>query len=86
MSAYTKDLCIITFTESTKPGEVKRRVLNAFLEGIMCFQFHLSYKKRFFCDRVALPADADEACALEMAEYQIERFTNTIAGLVTKRL
>lgn len=78
MSAPTKDLCVIEFDETATIGTVKKRVLNAFLEGIMCFQFRLKFHKRTFEDRVALPADADEACALEMAEFQFMRFTNTI--------
>jgi hypothetical protein len=86
MSAPTKDLCIINFDEKANLPEVKRRVLNAFLEGYYCFQFRLTFGKRQFEDRVALPADADEACALEMAEYQFSRFLATISGLVTKRL
>lgn len=81
MSAYSKDLCIVNFTPATKLGEVKRRVLNAFLEGIMCFQFRFAAKNRKFEDRVALPPNADEAMALEMAEYQFSRFINTVAKL-----
>lgn len=81
MSAYSKDLCVVTFDASTKVGEVKRRVLNAFLEGIYCFQFVLRHGKRRFEDRVALPKDADEACALEMAEHQFDRFVNTVVQM-----
>lgn len=81
MSAYSKDLCVIQFNEATKLGEVKRRVLNAFLEGIMCFQFILHAKGRKFRDCVALPKDADEAVALEMAEFQFSRYVNTVAKL-----
>jgi hypothetical protein len=86
MSAPTKDLCIIEFDESANLGQVKRRVLNAFLEGIMCFQFRLKFGKRVFEDRVALRAEADEAEALEMAEYQFSRFLNTVGQLAAKRL
>lgn len=86
MSAYSKDLCVVTFDESANLQQVKQRVLNAFLEGYMCFQFRLTWHKRKFCDRVALPEDADEACALEMAEFQFQRFCETVAKLATKRL
>lgn len=82
MSSYSKDLCIVTFDESTKIGKVKRKILNAFIEGIMCFQFRFQFRKRQFCDRVALPADADEGCALELAEHQFERYTNTVAKCI----
>lgn len=78
MSAYSKDLCVITLDGASKLGEVKRRVLHAFLEGIYCFRFVLRHQKRCFEDRVALPKDADEACALEMAEHQFQRFLNTV--------
>lgn len=85
MSAYSKDLCIITFNEHTKLGHVQKRVLNAFLEGIMCFQFKFVYRNRKFCDRVALPLDADEECATEMAEYQFQRYCNTVAQIITQK-
>lgn len=84
MSAYSKDLCVVTFDASTKLGEVKRRVLNAFLEGIYCFRFVLKHQRRVFEDRVALPKDADEACALEMAAHQFDRFVNTVVRVVKK--
>lgn len=84
MSAYSKDLCVVTFDASTKVGEVKRRVLNAFLEGIYCFRFVMQHGKRCFEDRVALPKDADEACALEMAEHQFQRFLNTVVKITTR--
>ena len=78
MSAYSKDLCVVTLDASAKLGAVKRRVLNAFLEGIYCFRFVLKHGRRSFEDRVALPKDADDACALEMAEHQFQRFLNTV--------
>ena len=84
MSAPTKDLCIVEFNEQTKLGEVKRRVLNAFLEGIMCFQFRFTYHKRQFVDRCALPPEADEAYAIDLAEYAFERYTNTVAKCITE--
>ena len=86
MSAPTKDLCIIQLTETSTVGEVKRRVLNAFVEGIYCFQFRLTWHKRKFEERVALPADADEACALEMAEEYFGIFCATVARLAMKTL
>lgn len=90
MSAPTKDLCIIEFNEHSHALGTKKRVLNAFLEGIMCFQFRFSHKDkrgrvRKFEERVALPADADEECALEMAEYHFLRFINTAANLIANK-
>lgn len=87
MASYSKDLCIITFDERSSLGAVKKRVLNAFLEGIMCFQFRFQFKKpggkpRQFEDRVALPKDADERVALEMAEDQFQKFLNTVTRLI----
>lgn len=86
MSAPTKDLCTIILNESVNLPVVKQRVLNAFLEGYMCFLFRLRIRGRLFEDRVALPADADEACALEMAEFQFARFCNTVGLIAVKRL
>jgi hypothetical protein len=86
MSAPTKDLCVIEFDETANVTQVQRRVLNDFIEGIYAFQFRLRFGKRVFEDRVALPADADEACALEMASWQFGRFLNTVGQLAAKRL
>jgi hypothetical protein len=85
MSAPTKDLCIIVLNESSSIGEVKRRVLNAFKEGFYCFRFELVWHKRKFESRVALPSDADESHALEMAEAAWGTFCATITSLITKR-
>lgn len=85
MSAYSKDLCVIQLDESANLRLVRARVLNAFREGIMCFQFRLKWFNRTFEDRVALPANADEDCALEMAEFQFTRFLNTVAELAANR-
>lgn len=87
MSAYSKDLCIIQLDEQSSLKGVKARVLNAFLEGIMCFRFEFQFKKpgskpRQFEDRVALPKDADERVALEMAEDQFQKFLNTVTRLI----
>jgi len=91
MSAPTKDLCVLNFDEKSNLPLVQRRVLNAFREGIYCFKFVLRFKtgdhkSRTFVDRVALPADADEECALEMASFQFGRFLNTVGQLAAKRL
>jgi hypothetical protein len=92
MSAPTKDLCTIQFTETTTVGEVKRRVLNAFLEGYNCFLFRLAWKtpgsrKRIFEERVALdPSKGDEATALEMAEFYYLQFCNTVGMLAIGKL
>jgi len=86
MSAPTKDLCVINLDERAHLPGVQKLVLNAFREGIYAFQFRLKFQKRVFEDRVALPADADEECALEMATYQFARFMNTVGQLAAKRL
>lgn len=86
MSAPTKDLCTINLDERANASIVKRRVLHAFREGIFCFKFVLKFKKRTFEDRVALPADADEECAIEMASFQFGRFLNTVGQLAAKRI
>ena len=86
MSAPTKDLCIIRLNEGSHLPGVKKLVLNAFREGIYCFKFSLVFHRRIFEDRVALPADADEECAIEMATYQFARFMNTVGQLAAKRL
>jgi hypothetical protein len=86
MSAPTKDLCVIWLDESANISTVRARTLNAFREGIYCFKFVLKFYGRTFEDRVALPADSDEECALEMATYQFARFMNTVGQLAAKRL
>lgn len=86
MSAPTKDLCIIQFTETSNLAWTQRCVLNAFLEGIYCFQFRLAWRGRQFEEPVALPADADEECALEMAEEYFDMFLHTVGQLAAKRM
>ena len=85
MSAYSKDLCIVVFNEASNLEATKRKVKNAFLEGFMCFRFEVNIKGKPFEDRVALPVDADEACAEEMAEFQFQRFENTVREQLMKR-
>ncbi|MEN3942510.1 hypothetical protein WJU23_14520 [Prosthecobacter sp. SYSU 5D2] len=87
MAAYSKDLCIIELDEASRLPGVRGRVVAAFLEGILCFQFRFRCKARSgrvrrFEDRVALPRDADEAVAREMAEAQFQRFLNTVGKLM----
>jgi hypothetical protein len=85
MSAPTKDLCIIRITEKTSIKDVKRIVLNAFLEGFYCFKFELVWHGRYFFANQALPEDADEDHALEMAEAAWGTFCATLTSLITKR-
>jgi len=78
--------CVITLDEHSKLALVRGQVLNAFKQGVVRFQFILKFKSRTFRDCVALPADADEECALELADTYFKRFTNTVAQLLTKKL
>ena len=85
MSAYSKDLCIVQFTEaSTLPATIKK-VVNAFREGFYCFSFRLKYKGRLFQEDVALPKDADEKLAAEMAQDYFGMFCTTVMNLAAKR-
>lgn len=89
MSAPTRDLCVITFDERSNLPMVRKRVLTAFLSGIYCFQFKFQMKDkrgelRKYEDRVALPEEADEPHALEMAEFHFQRFLNTIPKVLAR--
>lgn len=86
MSKFKQNHCVINLDEHSKPALVGKQVLNAFKEGIVRFQFVLKFKGRVFQDCVALPADADEECALELATTYFKRFTNTVAQLLAKKL
>lgn len=87
MSRQFKDNhCVISLDEHSKLALVRGQVLNAFKQGVVRFQFILKFKGRTFRDCVALPADADEECALELATTYFKRFTNTVAQLLTKKL
>lgn len=90
--SYSKDLCIVEFNEHSTLKGTQTRVLNAFIEGIMCFQFRFKGKDkrtlqlRKFEDRVALPLDAIEKDALDMAEDHFKEFANTAGLLAAGRL
>lgn len=86
MSAPTKDLCIITMTEASNLESLKRVVLRHFLEGYYCFRFRMEWFNRKFCWNVGLPEDADEACALEMAEEFFNEWTITVAELMAGKI
>lgn len=86
MSKFKDNHCVINLDEHSKLALVRGQVLNAFKKGVVRFQFILKFKGRTFRDCVALPADADEECALELATTYFKRFTNTVAQLLTKKL
>lgn len=86
MSKFKDNHCVINLDEHSKPALVDKQVLNAFKQGVIRFRFILKCKGRVFQDCVALPADADEECALELATTYFKRFTNTVAQLLTKKL
>ncbi len=83
--AHSRSLSVIHFTETSNREGLRKQVLAAFLRGRNCFQFHLKYGNRRFEDRIALPADADEKTALEMADDQFDAFTETISRLAANR-
>lgn len=92
MSAPTKDLCVIEFSEHTTFAGMYKRMLNAVSEGIIAFRFQFAIKDkrtgkvRKFVEQWAWhPNDPIEALE-EMARDLFEAFTNTAAGVISGRL
>lgn len=81
--SLSKDLCIVEMTEASNLPALRRVVLNAFLEGFYCFRFRMGWKGSRLCWNVGLPEDADEACALEMAEEFFNEWTISVTELMT---
>jgi hypothetical protein len=84
--SLSKDLCIVEMTEASNLKSLQRVVLNAFLEGFYAFRFRMDWKGKGLCWNVGLPEDADEACALEMAEEFFNEWLLSVGELMTGKV